>query len=145
MVFVEGLKKVLIVFAPPLLLTALFRFAVIRPEKKRVAAIARRKSAKKLMALRARDKEREHKLTERERKEWATKEYLRKALDEGQRQYLEAKNRIESDDNDGWYIDSDENMCKVITKSVSSVDGSVQTISSLIRLNPDGNKQIIRL
>ena len=66
-------------------------------------------------------------------------------MEDGRRLYQEVKSRIHGSDDDGWYADADENMCKVITKSVSSDDGGTQTISALIRLNSDGNKQIIRL
>ena len=144
-IFADGLKKVLIVFVPPILLTAFFRRAVTSPEKKKAEAAARRKSMERLKILHTRDKEREQDLSDQERKARAANENLRKTLEEGQRQYAEAKCRIESGNDDGWYIDSDENMCKVITKSVNADDGSVSTISALIRLNPDGNKQIIRL
>lgn len=144
-IFANGLKKVLIVFVPPILLTVLFRRAVTGPEKKKAEAAARRRSMERLRVLRAQDVESEHDLSEQEPNIRTTSEELRKSLEEGQRQYTEAKWRIDSGDDDGWYIDSDENICKVTTESVSSDDGSVQTISSMIRLNPDGNKQIIRL
>lgn len=145
MVFADGLKRVLIVFAPPLLLFAFFRRSVAGPEKKKAEAVAQRKSMERLNILRARDREREHELSDQERMERAARENLGKALEQGQRQYAEAKCRIDSDDDDGWYVDADENMCRVITKSVASDDGTVNTISALIRLSPDGNKQIIRL
>lgn len=146
MIFAEGLKRVMIVFAPPLLLLALYRFVMSRSEKKKKkTASTRRKSTNRPKVLHARDNEREHELSEERGKELAASERVRELLDEGRRQYSEAKQRIESNDDEGWYIDSDENMCKVITESVTSEDGSTETISALIRLNSEGNKQIIRL
>ena len=84
-------------------------------------------------------------LVEQKRKDQIDREDRLRALEDGRRQYQGVKSRIDGGDDDGWYADADENMCKIITKSVLLDDGGTQTISALIRLNPDGNKLLIRL
>lgn len=144
-IFANGAKKTLIVVVPPFLLMAFYRVTVTGRKQRDAEADARRKSIERTRITRARVEKRSREISEQERKDRTARADQLRTLEEGRRQYRDVKLQIESDDDDGWYIDADENMCKVITKSVSTDDGTTHTISALIRLNPDGNKQIIRL